>query len=240
LQLPCHRAYLAVFGSLSTFSAYLYVLTHARPALATSYAYVNPPVAVLADPAALRSLPAREARSGMGEVVKYGALRPALLPEVLRAARAGRAGAGLGAACARVKVEVVARDPREGGERKLLNLGHTFGHGVEAAGRFERYTHGEAVGLGLAFAFRLARLLDRVDAEAVATVEAALEAAGLPARLPRAEARRAARLMAYDKKRTAAGLRWVLPRAARRGWTVEWDVAAGAEAVARAVEEVST
>ncbi len=47
MQLPCHRAYLAVFGSRITFSAYLYVLKHARPALATSYAYVNPPVAVL-------------------------------------------------------------------------------------------------------------------------------------------------------------------------------------------------
>ena len=61
-----------------------------------------------------------------------------------------------------MKVDVVAEDPTEQGARKLLNLGHTFGHGVEAAGRFSHYTHGEAVGLGLAFAFRLARRMGRV------------------------------------------------------------------------------
>jgi 3-dehydroquinate synthase len=198
----------------------------------------HPPRAVLADPAALATLPARELASGMGEVVKYAALRPALLPEVRAAARAGRAGAGLVAACARLKLEVVARDPREQGERKLLNLGHTFGHGVEAAGGFSRYTHGEAVAVGLAFAFRLARALGRVGDPAVAQVEEVLDRAGLPRRVPPTVARRAARLMGYDKKRTEAGLRWVLPRARGTAWEVEWDVAAPEEAVAAAVAEI--
>lgn len=198
----------------------------------------HPPRAVLADPAALATLPARELASGMGEVVKYAALRPALLPEVRAAARAGRAGAGLVAACARLKLEVVARDPREQGERKLLNLGHTFGHGVEAAGGFSRYTHGEAVAVGLAFAFRLARAMGRVGDPAVAQVEEVLDRAGLPRRVPPTVARRAARLMGYDKKRTEAGLRWVLPRARGTAWEVEWDVAAPEEAVATAVAEI--
>lgn len=198
----------------------------------------HPPRAVLADPAALATLPPRELASGMGEVVKYAALDPALWPQVRAAARARRVGAALVAACARYKLEVVARDPRERAERKLLNLGHTFGHGVEAAGGFARYTHGEAVAVGLAFAFRLARQLGRVDAGAVARVEALLDAVGLPRRVPPAVARRAARLMRYDKKRTAAGLRWVLPRARGGAWAVEWDVAAPDAAVAAAVAEI--
>ncbi len=134
----------------------------------------HPPVAVLADPASLRTLPQRETRSGFGELVKYAALRPALLPRVAAAARAGRADATLIAECARIKLEIVASDPQERGERKLLNLGHTFGHGVEAAGAFRRYAHGEAVAIGLAFAFRLARAMGRVDARSVAAVESAL------------------------------------------------------------------
>ena len=198
----------------------------------------HPPLAVLADPAALRTLPGREVRSGLGEVVKYAALRPALLDRVVAAARAGRADTALVAACARIKVEVVERDPKERGERKLLNLGHTFGHGVEAAGGFSRYTHGESVAVGLAFAFRLARALGRVDDGAVAAVERVLVAAGLPIRVRPQVARRAGKLMGYDKKRTEAGLLWVLPRRSAAGWDVEWDVAVDPAAVAAAVREI--
>ena len=197
----------------------------------------HPPIAVLCDPGALATLAPREVRSGLGEVLKYAALRPALLGRFARLA--GRLpDAALVADCARAKVEVVRADPTERAERKLLNLGHTFGHGVEAAGAFSRYTHGEAVAVGIAFAFRLARALGRVDAAAVARVEELLELASLPRRVPLAIARRAARLMSYDKKRTAAGLRWVLPRAQAEAWEVEWDVAAPDGAVAAAVAEI--
>jgi 3-dehydroquinate synthetase len=133
---------------------------------------------------------------------------------------------------------VVERDPKEKGERKLLNLGHTFGHGVEAAGAFRRYTHGESVAVGLAFAFRLARALGRVDGAAVALVEEAIAAAGLPIRLPAPVARQAVRLMAFDKKRTAGGLTWVLPRGGGDRWEVEWDVTAEPEAVRRTAAEI--
>jgi 3-dehydroquinate synthetase len=208
------------------------------PAAKNAVGAFHPPLAVLADPAALRSLPPRELRSGFGELLKYAALRPGMMGEVVRAARAGRAGADLVARCAAVKLEVVARDPRERGERRLLNLGHTFGHGVEAAGSFSRFTHGEAVAVGLAFAFRLARRLGRVGPLAVAEVEDAIREAGLPLRVPPALARRAARLMGYDKKRTAAGLRWVLPRARGAAWIVDWDVEAGEDAVAETVREI--
>jgi 3-dehydroquinate synthetase len=198
----------------------------------------HPPVAVLADPAALATLPARELRSGLGEVLKYAALRPALLAR-FAGVRDGLPDAALVAECARAKVEIVRADPLEQGERKLLNLGHTFGHGVEAAGGFSRFTHGEAVGVGLAFAFRLAARMGRIGPLAAAEVEDAIRAAGLPVRVPAAAARRAAALMGYDKKRTAAGLRWVLPRARGASWTVEWDVAAPDAAVAETVLEIA-
>ena len=198
----------------------------------------HPPMAVLSDPASLDSLPERERRSGLGEVVKYGALRPSMLPRVAAAARSGAADPELIAACARIKMEIVARDPKEQGERKLLNLGHTFGHGVEAAGGFSTYSHGEAVAVGLLFAFRLARTLGRLGAGPVAEVEEVLRAAGLPTRVPPALARKAAGLMGYDKKRTAAGLQWVLPRGRGPSWKVEWDVAAEQRAIELTVKEI--
>jgi len=198
----------------------------------------HPPIAVLCDPAALATLPPREVRSGLGEVLKYAALRPALLGRFSRLA--GKLpDAGLVADCARAKVEVVRADPEERGERKLLNLGHTFGHGVEAGAGFSGIAHGEAVAVGLVFAFRLAARMGRVGPLAVAEIEEAARSAGLPSRVPAALARRAARLMGYDKKRTAAGLRWVLPRARGSSWTVEWDVAAPDEAVDATVGEIS-
>lgn len=212
----------------------------------------HPPAAVLADPRALTTLPPRELTSGLGEVVKYALLEPALLGRLGGGARRAGASGGRGrggpalpgpdliAACMLAKLRVVEADPTERGARKLLNLGHTFGHGVEAAGKFERYTHGESVAVGLAFAFQLAARLERVGPLAVAEAEAAVRAAGLPTRVPGAVARRAAALMVHDKKRTASGLQWVLPRQeGGSAWVVEWDVAAPAEAVAAAVEAIS-
>jgi 3-dehydroquinate synthase len=198
----------------------------------------HPPAAVLCDARALDTLPARELRSGLGEVVKYGLLEPSLLGRVTAGGKA-RPNAELVAACMAAKLRVVELDPKEQGARKLLNLGHTFGHGVEAAGRFSRYTHGEAVGIGLVFAFRLAEALGRIGPLAAAEAEAAVKATGLPTRVPEALAKRAVALMAHDKKRTAAGLRWVLPRQVDGArWTVEWDVEATPEAVAAAVAAV--
>ncbi len=199
----------------------------------------HPPRGVLADPAALETLPARELGSGKGEVLKYGALDPRLLVPFSEACAGDVIAPSVIATCMRMKVDVVAEDPIERGPRKLLNLGHTFGHGVEAAGRFSRYTHGEAVAVGMAYAFRLARRLGRVGDAAVAAVEEALERAGLPTRVPAETARAALGLMAFDKKRTSAGLRWVLPAARGKRWAVEWDVEAGAKEVQDTAREVS-
>jgi 3-dehydroquinate synthase len=199
----------------------------------------HPPEAVLADPAALRTLPRRELASGTGEVMKYAALQPALLESMAERLRADPADPSVIATCARIKVDVVEADPREQGPRKLLNLGHTFGHGVEAAGRFSRFTHGEAVAIGMAFAFRLAARLGRVGETAVDKVETHLAAVGLPVRAPAAVVKQAAALMAFDKKRGEGGLLWVLPREAEYGtWVVEWDVAAEPAAVEATLAEI--
>jgi 3-dehydroquinate synthetase len=199
----------------------------------------HPPVAVLADPAALATLSPRELRSGMGEVLKYAALEPAMMGKVADLRPGRPPPAELIAACARAKVRVVEEDPNERGARKLLNLGHTFGHGIEAAGRFERYTHGEAVAIGLAYAFRLAAVVDRIGPLAVAELEQAILGAGLPIRVPAAIAKRAVELMGFDKKRTAAGLRWVLPIEDGATWKVAWDVAVEDRSVAEAVGQIT-
>ena len=174
------------------------------------------PRAVLVDTALLGTLPAREIRSGLAEVVKCAVLADAdLVAQLERLAPrlAARDEGALFAAvvsAARVKAEIVARDPREEGERMALNLGHTLGHALEAATGYRRYAHGEAVALGTVFACALAEetgLAARGLRERVETLFAAL---GLPvrARVPAG----AWALLARDKKRRAGKVRWILPR----------------------------
>ena len=105
------------------------------------------PAAVLTDPAALRTLPSAELASGFAEVVKTALIAGGSLWDRVRALETIDAGtlAPLVFDCARTKLDVVGADERESGLRAVLNLGHTVGHGIEAATRYERYRHGEAV-----------------------------------------------------------------------------------------------
>src|SRR5204862_6880139 len=105
------------------------------------------PARVVSDPALLETLPPRERREGMAEVVKTGLLAGEPLWELGDDELVRR--------CAAFKAAVVLRDPREAGERAILNLGHTFAHALEAAAAFEGVTHGQAVALGLLAALRL-------------------------------------------------------------------------------------
>jgi 3-dehydroquinate synthase len=113
------------------------------------------PLAVLADPDVLATLPEREYRSGLFEAMKYGVIRnPAIfeLMESNRDALLRRDGALLETLiteCIRVKAEVVSADERESGERRILNFGHTIGHALEAETDYEQFLHGEAVGWGM-------------------------------------------------------------------------------------------
>lgn len=189
------------------------------------------PMAVIADVNTLSTLPEAELAAGWVEVLKTALLAGGELWE-----RVGRAG-GPGSegideivfACARYKAEIVAADERDSGRRAILNLGHTVGHAVEAATGYERYRHGEAVGLGLLAALRLSGA-DELREQ----VESMLAAAGLPTRIE-ADADAVLAALQRDKKRDAEGVRFVLlsePGSPREGQLVDPD------RVRRAVDEL--
>ena len=129
------------------------------------------PALVLVDPAVLRTLPPKEFRAGMYEVIKYGVIasRPLFdrVSESLDAIMRQRP-AVLNAVileCCRIKADVVQRDEREAGPRRALNFGHTVGHALEAVTRYRRFRHGEAVGWGMAAAARLSVMRGAMSAD---------------------------------------------------------------------------
>jgi 3-dehydroquinate synthase len=147
------------------------------------------PVLVIADTAVLDTLPEREFRAGYAEVAKYGLLGDAAFFSWLEknwqdVFAGGPAREHAIAVCCRAKAAIVARDERETGERALLNLGHTFGHALEAGCRFsERLLHGEAVALGMAMAFEFSARKGLIPAAEAARAAAHLAAVGLPTHL---------------------------------------------------------
>jgi 3-dehydroquinate synthase len=181
------------------------------------------PVLVVADTAVLDTLPEREFRAGYAEVAKYGLIADAaffawLEANWLEVFAGGSAREHAIAVSCRMKAGIVGRDERETGERALLNLGHTFGHALEAAAGFSgRLSHGEAVALGmaLAFAFSARRgLMPAADAERVARH---LAAVGLPTRISAVpggvpDADRLMDLIAQDKKVKRGKLAFILAR----------------------------
>lgn len=182
------------------------------------------PALVLADIAVLETLSARDFLSGYGEVVKYGLLGDAAFFEWLEANGPALAAGdrGLRARAIRrsceMKAGIVARDELERGERALLNLGHTFGHALEAAtGYSERLLHGEAVAIGSVLAFELSQRLGLCSQECASRLRAHLRAmkmkvdlADIPGELPDADA--LIGLMAQDKKVIDGKPRFVLAR----------------------------
>jgi 3-dehydroquinate synthase len=182
------------------------------------------PRIVLADTGVLGTLPRRELLAGYAEVVKYGALGDATFFEWLEA-NAANALAGDTAAMVhavshscRMKAEIVARDERESGERALLNLGHTFGHALEAATAYsDRLSHGEGVAIGMALAFRLSVKLDLCPAQDADRFIRHLKAVGLPTELSDISGKHLSTdlllsHMAHDKKAQDGKLVFVLLR----------------------------
>jgi 5-deoxy-5-amino-3-dehydroquinate synthase len=165
------------------------------------------PAAVLCDTGVLATLPEREVRNGFGELAKYRFLGlddnhaatsiddPALAQTV--------------AACVAIKAAVVADDEREAGRRALLNYGHTLGHALEVAGRFD-LRHGEAVAIGIVYASRLACALGRIGPERVGQHERIIAGYGLPTTLPDGvDIAELVAIMGRDKK-AVDGLTFVL------------------------------
>lgn len=179
------------------------------------------PLGVFLDTAALDTLPVRDYRSGLAEVVKYGVILDERffeyleanvqglnlrLPEVLR---------HVVARSCRLKADVVEQDEFERtGLRSVLNYGHTFAHAFEALCGYGELLHGEAVSIGMDYACRLAERLGRVPAALTARQTALLESLGLPTRLPAAVSLNPSDVldrMRLDKKNAAGRLRFVLP-----------------------------
>jgi shikimate kinase / 3-dehydroquinate synthase len=166
------------------------------------------PAAVLADTATLDSLPSWELRSGFVEALKTGLLAGGWLWDRVRGIEdLSEPLDDVVFACARYKCAVVAADERDAGWRNVLNLGHTVGHAIEGASTYTHHHHGEAIGLGLLAALRLSEA-----PELRAEVEAILQRFDLPTRFD-AEALPVEAILEtlqYDKKRTAAGIGFVL------------------------------
>ena len=157
------------------------------------------PSAVIADPETLATLPAAELAAGYAEVLKTALLAGGELWGSVRAG-ADSTSPQIIAACVRTKLRIVARDERDAGPRRVLNLGHTVAHALETATGYRRYRHGEAVGLGLLAALRLSGQPALRD-----EVAALLEARGLPTRLDGADPEAVVSATAADKKRLGAG-----------------------------------
>ncbi len=197
------------------------------------------PRLVLADLETLATLPDRELRAGLAEVIKYGIISDAHLFERLERdlpkllARNSKVLADVVARCCAIKAEVVQQDETESGLRAILNFGHTVGHALEAISRYGKYLHGEAISLGQVVAARLsteALGLSQGDADRIAEL---LRRAGLPTRLKLSatERSRLLRAMRLDKKVSGGEIKFVLARAIGR---VEF----GKEVSASLLEEI--
>src|SRR6202795_3102892 len=174
------------------------------------------PRAVIADTDVLATLPDRELKSGLAEVIKHGCVWDPMLFNWLeremakllaRDAEALRY--AIGRSC-EIKATVVARDEREHELRAILNFGHTFGHAIEAATGYEKYLHGEAVGLGMLIAADLSLRLGLIDTALKERMRDILARTGLPVEAPRIGAAKAFELMQMDKKVLAGTVRLVL------------------------------
>jgi len=176
------------------------------------------PAVVIADPDTLATLPRRQVRAGLAEVVKMGMAtdaalfawverhaeelalgEPALLEEAVRRA-------------VRAKLRVVRDDPweREGGPRTALNYGHTLGHAIESALGYRGILHGEAVAIGMRAAAALSERVAGLPAGERARLDALLDALRLPRRMPSTSFTRLERAMTRDKKGARGRIRWVL------------------------------
>ena len=201
-----------------------------------------PPRAVIADFETLATLPHREYRSGLYEIIKYGAIADAELFRFLERymlallRRDPVALAWVIPRCIRIKARIVSQDERESGLREILNFGHTFGHALEAVTGYRRFLHGEAIGWGLYAATLLGLATARIpESEATRVIRLVSSVGPLP-RLGAIRAAQLRRILAGDKKARGGRVRWVLPRRigkVQRGVELPWKL------IARTISELA-
>ncbi len=201
------------------------------------------PRVVMADTDTLATLPERELRAGLAEVIKYGLIRdPSFFAwletnlERLLARDADALEYAIERSCAN-KAEVVARDEREAGERALLNLGHTFGHAIETGLGYGAWLHGEAVAAGTVMAAQLSHRLGWLGGDEVGRLVALLRRASLPVAGPPLGSARYVELMSLDKKVEGGQLRLVLLQAIGRAVV---SSAAGPDDIRAVIDACST
>nr|WP_269326288.1 3-dehydroquinate synthase [Chromobacterium piscinae] len=176
------------------------------------------PKAVIADMDLLATLPDRELSAGLAEVIKYGLLGDAGFLAWLEANMAklrARDGEALQYAVKRsceMKAAIVSEDEKENGVRALLNLGHTFGHAIEAGLGYGAWLHGEAVAVGMILAAAASAELGWISRDDVERVRRLIAAAGLPVKAPSMPTEQWLSLMSHDKKVEAGTVRFVLLR----------------------------
>ena len=175
------------------------------------------PLAVVTDPDVLRTLPEREYRAGLFEVVKHGIIRSEPLFRLMRDRQADvlkrdpAVVEEMISESVRIKCEVVSADEKEGGLRRILNYGHTVGHAIEAETQYKRYLHGEAVALGMKAANHLGNLTGRIDSKLTGELDRVVDLYG-PVPAPAGiEARNLLGRLAKDKKAIQGSVHWVLP-----------------------------
>jgi 3-dehydroquinate synthase len=200
-----------------------------------------PPNLVVADPDVLRTLPHRELRSGLCEVVKYGIIADGILfeylerhmPALLR--RDPKALSWVIERSVRIKAWIVSKDEREGGLRQILNFGHTLGHALEAATGYRRFIHGEAIGWGMVAATLLGVAENQIrERDALRIIRLVMSIGPLPP-LAGIHARELRRIISGDKKSRRGRVLWVLPAGigiVKWGREVPWTI------VARAIAEL--
>jgi 3-dehydroquinate synthase len=201
------------------------------------------PSAVISDVSTLDTLPERELRAGLAEVIKHGFALDAAFVDWLEAnieQLVKRDRAALTHAVRRsceLKARIVAQDERESGARALLNFGHTFGHAIEAGTGYGSWLHGEAVAAGMVMAAELSKLMGHLKKNEVSRVRDLLKRAGLPVTGPALAPERMMELMALDKKAAKGQVRFVLlesmGRAALRSGIDEKSVRAAIVAAAQ-------
>jgi len=176
------------------------------------------PRMVLSDPMVLQTLPEREYVSGLYEALKYGIIRDVELFADFEQnhrkflSRDPEAIERLVSRCAAIKADVVMKDEREGDLRRILNFGHTVGHGLETATHYRSIKHGEAVGYGMIAAARIGQSLDKLTAPDCARIEAAIGSLGRLPALKGVRSQDVLKAVQHDKKVRDGAVHFVLPR----------------------------
>jgi len=204
---------------------------------------IAPPRLVIADPTVLATLDKRTFRSGLYEVVKHGILSGHRLfrqletsLDTLLPSNARNLGPLL-AQAAKVKVDVVSRDEGEAGLRRVLNLGHTFGHAFEEVTRYRRFLHGEAVAWGMIAATALARRAGLIKSTEASRITALVRRVGEIPPINDLGAERVMDLLPHDKKTVGGRIHWVLPERIGKVRIVAGIPAAMAESALREVQQ---